>query len=76
MPIYEYDCPSCAKVIEAMQKFSDAPLSQCPECQGPVTKKMSLGSFSLKGTGWYVTDYKNRGESKSDSSSKSPKTDS
>lgn len=58
MPIYEYECPKCAKVIEVMQKFSDAPLAECPDCQGPVSKKVSKTSFQLKGTGWYATDYK------------------
>lgn len=41
-----------------MQKFSDSPLERCPECDGPVSKLMSLTSFSLKGSGWYTTDYK------------------
>jgi len=58
MPLYEYECPSCQKVHEVMQKFSDAPMVQCPECHGPVTKLVSLSSFSLKGSGWYTTDYK------------------
>ena len=61
MPLYEYDCPQCKKVHEVVQKFADAPLTQCPECNGPVTKLMSLGSFALKGQGWYVTDYKRKG---------------
>ena len=58
MPLYEYGCSSCGKVHEVMQKFSDAPLSACPECQGPVEKLVSLSSFALKGSGWYTTDYK------------------
>jgi len=60
MPIYEYQCVKCHKVHEVMQKFSDAPLDACPECQGKVTKLMSLNSFALKGTGWYSTDYKRK----------------
>ena len=60
MPLYEYECGGCKKVLEVMQKFSDAPLSACPECGGGVTKLMSLGSFSLKGSGWYATDYKRK----------------
>ncbi len=72
MPLYEYDCPQCKKVHEVVQKFADAPLTQCPECSGPVTKLMSLGSFALKGQGWYVTDYKRKGgESDSSAGSKS-----
>ncbi len=60
MPLYEYDCGSCQKRIEAIQKFADAPLTDCPECgaKAALQKRMSLNSFSLKGTGWYSTDYK------------------
>lgn len=68
MPLYEYECPKCEKVHEVIQKFSDAPLTQCPVCNGPVQKLMSTNSFALKGTGWYTTDYKRKGsggESKS-----------
>jgi len=59
MPIYEYQCSSCQKLFEAIQKFSDEPLTTCTLCgKGPVTKQLSRTSFQLKGTGWYVTDYK------------------
>lgn len=58
MPIYEYRCDKCSKTHEIIQKFSDAPITTCPDCQGPVTKQMSLGAFHLKGGGWYQTDYK------------------
>jgi len=58
MPIYEFECRACGKITEVMQKISDAPLEKCPECGGEVAKKMSMTSFSLKGTGWYATDYK------------------
>lgn len=58
MPLYEYDCESCQKHLEIIQKFSDAPLSVCPECQGNLVKRLSLTSFQLKGTGWYNTDYR------------------
>jgi putative FmdB family regulatory protein len=58
MPLYEYECAKCKKVIEVMQKFSEGPLAECPDCKGPVTKLMSMSSFALKGTGWYTTDYK------------------
>ena len=67
MPLYEYACSRCEKVHEVMQKFADAPLEACPECSGPVTKLMSLSSFSLKGSGWYTTDYKKSGAPKSES---------
>jgi putative FmdB family regulatory protein len=69
MPLYEYRCDGCQKIHEVMQKFSDAPLSQCPECKGPVQKLLSMSSFALKGTGWYTTDYKRKGSSDSFASS-------
>jgi putative FmdB family regulatory protein len=71
MPLYEYECAPCRKVHEVMQKFSDAPLAECPDCQGPVTKLMSRSSFALKGTGWYTTDYKRSSSATSASSSSS-----
>lgn len=67
MPLYEYRCENCEKTIEAMQKFSDAPLEKCEFCNGKLQKLMSLNSFSLKGTGWYSTDYKKSSSSSSDS---------
>ena len=57
MPIYEYECNRCQKITETLQKFSDPPLSECPHCRGNLHKLMSLNSFHLKGSGWYVTDY-------------------
>jgi putative FmdB family regulatory protein len=60
MPIYEYRCHKCRKTFEVMQKFSDQPLSRCPSCSGKVSKIISNCSFQLKGSGWYVTDYKKK----------------
>jgi putative FmdB family regulatory protein len=60
MPIYEYGCPKCGKTTEIMQKFSDQPLSRCPSCGGKVYRIISNCSFQLKGSGWYVTDYKKK----------------
>jgi putative FmdB family regulatory protein len=57
MPIYEYRCLKCKNDFEAMQKFSDAPISSCPKCGSAVKKKISNTSFQLKGSGWYMTDY-------------------
>ncbi|MCL4491192.1 MAG: zinc ribbon domain-containing protein [Nitrospirae bacterium] len=57
MPIYEYECLKCGKNHEAMQKFSDAPLTVCPDCSGELKKLISSTSFVLKGSGWYATDY-------------------
>lgn len=58
MPMYEYECPKCQEILEVIQKFSDAPLTECPKCQGPISKLMSRTSFQLKGSGWYASDYK------------------
>jgi putative FmdB family regulatory protein len=69
MPIYEYQCGSCGATVEAIQKFSDPPLTQCEKCAGPLSKLVSRTSFQLKGTGWYATDYKkttHKPETKSD----------
>jgi putative FmdB family regulatory protein len=57
VPIYEYRCGSCGKITEALQKFSDPPLSECPRCKGGLHKLISHTTFHLKGSGWYVTDY-------------------
>ena len=57
MPIYEYECSKCHQITEALQNFSDPPLKKCPHCSGKLRKLMSLNSFHLKGSGWYVTDY-------------------
>ncbi len=63
MPIYEYECPKCG-VFEAMQKITDPPLKRCPTCKSRVRKLVSLSSFQLKGSGWYATDYANKGDGK------------
>lgn len=61
MPIYEYQCQACGHSFDAIQKFSDAPLSQCPECQKEALSKLiSAPSFQLKGSGWYETDFKTK----------------
>ena len=57
MPVYEYECLSCAKKHEIMQKITDLPLTTCPSCSGTLKKIISNTSFVLKGTGWYATDY-------------------
>lgn len=59
MPLYEYRCSKCHRVFEVLQKFSDAPLEMHEGCGGPVERLISAPSFRFKGTGWYVTDYKN-----------------
>jgi putative FmdB family regulatory protein len=57
MPVYEYECKACEKVIEVQQKMADAPLTNCPDCDGPISKLMSMSSFQLKGGGWYADGY-------------------
>ena len=74
MPIYEYKCPSCG-VVEAIQKFSDDALTQCPECNKENVEKMvSASAFHLKGQGWYKTDYTSSGKAGTERSSTDAKT--
>ncbi len=61
MPIYEYICRSCSLEKEHLQKMSDPPIVNCPECgSSHYVKKISAAGFQLKGSGWYVTDFKNK----------------
>ncbi len=57
MPIYEYECEECHDIIEVCQSISDAPLSTCSSCSGPLKKLISMSSFQLKGGGWYADGY-------------------
>jgi putative FmdB family regulatory protein len=57
MPIYEYGCRKCGHELSKMQKFSDAPLTECPQCSGELKKLISNTSFVLKGGGWYAEGY-------------------
>jgi len=57
MPIYEYKCRKCGKQFEAFQGINEPDLKNCKFCKGTVHKLVSLSSFSLKGSGWYTTDY-------------------
>lgn len=80
MPIYEYECPVCGR-FEVIQKFSDKPLKQCPNCKeqgktNPVTKAVSASAFHLKGSGWYKTDYTSGSTSSGGGKSKPSKSDS
>jgi putative FmdB family regulatory protein len=63
MPIYEYRCTACGKELEALQKLSEAPLKTCPACHADtLVKLVSAAGFQLKGSGWYVTDFKGSGK--------------
>ncbi|WP_308363617.1 MULTISPECIES: zinc ribbon domain-containing protein [unclassified Microbulbifer] len=65
MPIYEYQCSACGHQMEALQRMSDAPLTDCPACNGAtLRKKISAAGFRLKGGGWYETDFKTGGKKK------------
>jgi putative FmdB family regulatory protein len=65
MPIYEYQCQKCGHTLEALQKFSDKPLRECPECGRHQLKRLvSAPLFRLAGSGWYETDFKSEKERK------------
>jgi putative FmdB family regulatory protein len=65
MPIYEYECQKCGHTLEALQKFSDKPLRECPECGKHQLKRLvSAPLFRLAGSGWYETDFKSDKERK------------
>jgi len=76
MPIYEYQCKACGHRLEAMQKISDEPLTECPKCGKAELKKLiSAAGFRLKGGGWYETDFKGgekKNVAKSESGGSSP----
>ncbi len=56
MPTYEYECQQCHQRVEAVQKFTDAPLSVCPHCEGPLRKVFSSIGIAFKGSGFYKND--------------------
>ncbi len=76
MPIYEYECMQCGKIEEAIQKFSDEPLTTCRSCSGGLHKLISQSCFHLKGSGWYVTDYANKSKTNSGTQNKESETSS
>lgn len=62
MPIYAYKCDACGYAKDVLQKMSDDPLTDCPSCgKAEFKKQVTAAGFQLKGSGWYVTDF--RGES-------------
>lgn len=62
MPIYAYKCSACGHAKDVLQKISDAPLTVCPECgQSAFSKQVTAAGFQLKGSGWYVTDFRGNG---------------
>lgn len=80
MPIYEYQCAACGHQFDAMQKMSEEPLKTCPKCnKDSLQKLVSAAGFQLKGTGWYATDFRNKGkppvENKSNQTDTKPVSD-
>ena len=82
MPLYEYHCKNCGENTEILQKHSDEPEKTCPAChQDKLEKQISSTTFQLKGSGWYVTDFKDKKtptetkEIKSDKNEKTETTD-
>lgn len=64
MPLYEYECEACGQRFEVIQKFSDPPADRCTACgKGPVRRLLSSPAIQFKGSGWYVTDYAQKGKS-------------
>jgi putative FmdB family regulatory protein len=77
MPLYEYQCEACTRRFEVIRKFSDPELQVCTLCgKGPVQRLMSSPAIQFKGSGWYITDYSQKGKTGSESSSTSPPSDS
>ncbi len=72
MPIYAYRCSSCGHEQDVLQKISDAPLTVCPACgQSTYVKQVTAAGFQLKGSGWYVTDFRNNGTKSAPAAGKS-----
>src|ERR1700722_4709593 len=59
MPLYEYECSQCHRRTEKIQKFSDAELTVCPHCGGPLERTITAPSFQFAGGGWYKDGYGN-----------------
>lgn len=84
MPTYDYRCDQCERTFEVRQRISEAPLTTCERCGGPIHRLLSAAPFILKGGGWYVTDYPSAGRKKgmeadkksSETSSTAPSTSS
>jgi putative FmdB family regulatory protein len=77
MPIYAYRCSSCQHAQDVLRKISDPPLTQCTACgQESFVKQVTAAGFALKGSGWYVTDFRGEGSGSksSDGTASIPKT--
>jgi putative FmdB family regulatory protein len=75
VPIYAYKCSACGHAKDVLQKLSDQPLTVCPACgQSTYSKQVTAAGFQLKGSGWYVTDFRNSGGGTAKTSEPSPST--
>ena len=75
MPIYEYQCGSCGHELEKLQRMSDDPLRDCPDCgEDELRRLVSAAGFRLKGDGWYETDFKKAGKKNLHDSGKAAST--
>jgi putative FmdB family regulatory protein len=73
MPIYAYTCGSCGHQQDVLQKISDDPLTICPQCnQASLAKQVTAAGFQLKGSGWYVTDFRDNGAKKDSKTADKP----
>ena len=76
MPIYAYRCESCGHAKDVLQKMSDAPLTQCPACgEATFAKQVTAAGFQLKGSGWYVTDFRGGNNGGKPVAAETPKSD-
>ena len=74
MPIYEYQCESCADRFEIKQSMKDDPLTACPRCGKRVQRLISSPAIMFKGSGWYVTDYSDKMKPSSGNEAPAPET--
>jgi putative FmdB family regulatory protein len=72
MPIYEYECAACKTRFERSQRFTDPPLTACPECGGSVRRVLYPAGIVFKGSGWYITDSRKSAPSETPSAASAP----
>ena len=76
MPIYAYKCSACGHAKDVLQKMSDTPLTVCPACGAEqFSKQVTAAGFQLKGSGWYVTDFRDGGANKGSAAAADKKAD-
>ncbi len=75
MPTYQYRCTECGNDLEAVQKFTDPALTECPECEGVLRKVFSAVGVVFKGSGFYATDNRTKGSVSASRSAEAPKAD-